>query len=333
MNGVDEMVDLTNPTLAQFIWSPFTKRAIFVFHPETQDRHTDFGSYVLSIDTSAVLDEHGMMLVDNDGTPLDGVYTSSAFVIVPYAEVDFDQDEDIDLQDYSVLRGCLSGPDILAPPPGCDQEDFSSADMDGDNDVDLADFAEFSGVFGDYPGVCCIVGSTPQDGWIDARQPIDNPEDQNPAGWDSIELTFPSGCDAGAFTSADFTVTEVCEPGECDESGPEIDFYVGDGNTGTLTLDRPIDPKTWTIITFHGGEAEDVIRLGYLPADADGSRASLASDILEVTMAVQNGGPLHQYDIDRSGQLRATDISVLIDLLNGAYPFESYWDKRLPPMP
>ena len=184
------------------------------------------------------------------------------------------------------------------------------------------------GIKGDIPA-CFIRSSTPGDGWIDARQPVDSSQ-QNPAGWDSVEIAFFPGCDVSVLSADDFTISETCYDGECDGIAPEVESFVGAGSVGTLTLSRPVDPKTWTTITYHRGSAEDVIRLGYLPADADGSLASNANDIIEVVEGVQHGGPLHQFDIDRDGNLAADDITVLIDLLNGADPFESYWYKALP---
>ena len=230
--------------------------------------------------------------------------------------------------DYVHWAVCMTGPAGTGYGPGC-----SVFDVEPDGDVDLADFAEFSIALTEDAGGCFIAGSTPGDGWIDARQPLDDTVNQNPVGWDSIELTFHGGCEASSLTVADFSLAEVCEPGECDGSGPAIASYVGTGDTGTLTLDRPIDPMAWTVITYHGRHGDEFIRLGYLPADADGSGASQANDLLEVVDAAGECGRLHQYDIDRSGTVNATDITVLIDLHNGSGPFESYLGKRLPPLP
>jgi len=58
---------------------------------------------------------------------------------------DFDVDGDVDLSDFDVLIGCLSGPGVRAP-LGC-----ARASLDGDVDVDLADFAFFQAHFGE-PG-------------------------------------------------------------------------------------------------------------------------------------------------------------------------------------
>ncbi len=60
---------------------------------------------------------------------------------------DFDKDNDVDLDDFNTFAGCMAGPDVLDPPPGCDVADFGSADLDGDSDVDLADFTRFQRAF------------------------------------------------------------------------------------------------------------------------------------------------------------------------------------------
>jgi len=56
-------------------------------------------------------------------------------------EGDLDGDSDVDLDDFSVLAACLSGPAVAAP-SGCGR-----ADLLGDGSVDLADFAYFQVLF------------------------------------------------------------------------------------------------------------------------------------------------------------------------------------------
>ena len=184
--------------------------------------------------------------------------------------------------------------------------------------------------------VCHIVSSDPQHGWIDARAPLD---DQGaPAGWSAVDITFNAECDASTLDTADFALTEVCNPGNCDEVAPAAAAFSGTGNAGTLTLERPIDPKAWTVISLVGGDQDDVICLGYLPADSDASRTSNANDIVKVVDYVNDatgGGspPWHSTNIDRSQLITANDIIELVDLLNGAGDYEVYYGVTLPPLP
>ena len=83
-----------------------------------------------------------------------------------------------------------------------------------------------------------------------------------------------------------------------------------------------------------GADGRDLAQTrGNLSLPADGRGIAGANDIVEVVEGVMHGGPLHQFDIDRDGNLAADDITVLVDLLNGAEPFESYWYTALPPLP
>lgn len=60
---------------------------------------------------------------------------------------DMDGDADVDLADLAVFVGCLAGPGVPEPPPGCAPEAFARADTDYDSDVDLADFDAFQASF------------------------------------------------------------------------------------------------------------------------------------------------------------------------------------------
>ena len=147
-----------------------------------------------------------------------------------------------------------------------------------------------------------IVESTPADGLIDARWPLD-PVTLEVKGWDSVDITFNG--DAGSLVPANFELTEVCEAGACDGVPPNVLAVDAVGPIATVTLDRPIDPKAWTILAVVGGDSTDVVRLGYLPADADSSRVSTANDIVMIVEHVNanvggNPPPYHQADIDRS---------------------------------
>lgn len=56
---------------------------------------------------------------------------------------DIDGDCQVTAADFVLIAGCLAGPDVHTPPPGCDPQHFDSSDLDEDGDVDLRDFAEF----------------------------------------------------------------------------------------------------------------------------------------------------------------------------------------------
>ncbi|MCK4340592.1 MAG: hypothetical protein KAY37_02565 [Phycisphaerae bacterium] len=66
-------------------------------------------------------------------------------------QADFDQDCDVDIDDFNTFADCLAGPDVFDPPPGCDPVLFAQTDLDGDGDVDLADFAGFQQRFTGSP--------------------------------------------------------------------------------------------------------------------------------------------------------------------------------------
>ena len=184
-----------------------------------------------------------------------------------------------------------------------------------------------------HEGSCAdlhIVSSDPGDGWIDARRPTD-PDGTGVFGWSAVDITFDG--DASGLTPADFTTSETCDAGACDGVAPSVAGVGGAGAALTVTLDRPIDPVAWTTIAMVGGDASDVVRLGYLPADADASLMANANDIIEVVDAVTSGGELYHCDIDRSGAITANDIVELVNLLNGAGGYDAYYGQALPALP
>ncbi len=60
---------------------------------------------------------------------------------------DLDFDSDVDVDDFETFVGCMAGPEVSVPPPGCDPADFPIADLAGDDDVDTADAALFQQQF------------------------------------------------------------------------------------------------------------------------------------------------------------------------------------------
>jgi len=80
-------------------------------------------------------------------TPRDG-FDYSASIVLPQMGLlvfrlgadlvgDFDEDGDVDDDDWATFQGCFSGPNNTRP-PGC-----RPCDLDGDDDVDLIDYATF----------------------------------------------------------------------------------------------------------------------------------------------------------------------------------------------
>jgi len=180
-----------------------------------------------------------------------------------------------------------------------------------------------------------ITGSNPPTGAIDACTPI-HPTTLEPRGWESVELTFNRTVDG--LTPGAFVLTETCLPGECDQIAPAVQQVAANGAAATLTFNRPLDPNAWTVVSYVDGDADDVIRLGFLPGDVDGSRTVSASDLIAVVnninAALGGGHPAaHQTDIDRSGTVIVADMIVLVNMLNGAPPFEACFGNQLPPLP
>jgi hypothetical protein len=64
---------------------------------------------------------------------------------------DFDNDGDVDLDDFSGFQYCFDGPNRPLRDPAC-----GVADLDGDNDVDLSDFSVFQACFNgpNRPSAC-----------------------------------------------------------------------------------------------------------------------------------------------------------------------------------
>jgi hypothetical protein len=169
-----------------------------------------------------------------------------------------------------------------------------------------------------------LVSSDPPDGAIDARQPADL-DGSNPAGWAVIALTFNG--DAGTLTAADF---------EIESSGgapPAIMAVNATGPTLTVQLDGPIPVGECTTLRYIAGAA--AVHLGYLPADVSGDGTSSALDILQLIDGLNGaiGLPVHQCDVDRSGQCGPNDILRTIDLLGGAAVYDPWNGAVLPACP
>ncbi|MHC4235710.1 MAG: DNRLRE domain-containing protein, partial [Planctomycetota bacterium] len=85
---------------------------------------------------------------------------------------DFDDDGDVELDDYDVFAACLAGPNVSTPPGGCTLAEYLRADMDRDRDADAADFAGFQLVFTGPPGPVTLYPT--DDALIDQYNPGGN---------------------------------------------------------------------------------------------------------------------------------------------------------------
>jgi len=166
---------------------------------------------------------------------------------------------------------------------------------------------------------------------IDARQPYPPNTPGLPQGWNSVALTFGTGCSVSGVTPGDFTVS-------CNPAGPPCPTITGVtpvGQTVTVRLSGVIPAGKWTCIT-HNSSGEQVC-IGSLPADANGDRTSAPVDILEIidNLNLVRVPPLtiNQCDIDRSNLCAPADILSEIDLLNGANGFLVWNGRNLPVCP
>lgn len=174
-----------------------------------------------------------------------------------------------------------------------------------------------------FAAMWAIIDSWPPDGAIDARQPFAL-DGSDPAGWDTVELTFVR--DTTSFAAEDFEVT-VNPSG----SAPGIAGFTADGYTVTIELDAAIPVGAWTTIT-HIDSGND-IRLGYLPGDIDADGECTTADVdalLDALNEIGDPPAIWSTDSDRSGRTTARDILRLIDLLNGAGKYDAFLGSTLP---
>lgn len=180
-------------------------------------------------------------------------------------------------------------------------------------------------------GVACtsIAFSDPRNCVVDARQPS-NIDGTNPTGFWQIMLGFdPRDCRAALLPPSGFLIEEV-------PAGTIPGFaVVTAGNTATLVLGSPIEPRKWTC--FSHSAADGKVCLGYLPGDVSGDlTANPAIDLGALIDCMNDPGtcPAYRANVDRVGSdPGALDITRLIDLFNGAGAYDSATGSSLPPCP
>jgi hypothetical protein len=183
----------------------------------------------------------------------------------------------------------------------------------------------------------CAGSSDPPNCAIDARQPsgpayLDplHPElgCSNPAGWDTIQMTVT--WNTAGIGADDFNVTVTP-----DGTQPPIRDVTVVGQTVTIHLDSIIPTGKWTCVEHTA--CQEMVCIGYLPADVNCDRTAGPVDILGVidnlNGQVQPAYPIWQCDVDRSGVCGPADILRVIDLLNGADCLDTWLGRTLPECP
>jgi hypothetical protein len=169
-----------------------------------------------------------------------------------------------------------------------------------------------------------VVGSIPESGAIDARQPTPPEQPDTLQGFDAVTLEFDSSVDG--LTVADFSVIATSHP------WPELIDVAVDGATAALQFDRPIQPGAWT--TVQHLPSNNTVTFGALPGDVSADAASGPLDILALVDALNGVQDLAEWstDIDRSTVTAPADVLRLIDLLNGAGTWQPWNGQTLPPL-
>ncbi|MGB0717203.1 MAG: hypothetical protein ACPGXK_15095, partial [Phycisphaerae bacterium] len=170
----------------------------------------------------------------------------------------------------------------------------------------------------------CILFSDPPHEAVDARQPSE-PAGTMTAGWRSVDLSTLESCPALAGVSPSSFITE-----STNATAPPVVGIFAFFDTVILSLAEAIPPGSWTTITLTDGPAS--VRLGFLPGDTNGDRTSDGNDIRQLIDWLDGPAPPtpEKYDMNRNGQLEPEDLLRLIDLLNGADAYESWFSRELP---
>ncbi len=103
----------------------------------------------------------------------------------------------------------------------------------------------------------------------------------------------------------------------------------------TLDLQFPLTPGAETVISYtnSGGCAESAGRFQFLPGDVNGHNGVSASEdagnFANWCLSGQPGIVMERCDMDRSGVLSSSDLIRLIDLMNGAGPFDPWLGRTV----
>lgn len=164
-----------------------------------------------------------------------------------------------------------------------------------------------------------IVGASPPNGTIDARQP--SPPGGGPLqgiGSAAEPIVIQLSSDVTGAAAECFSLCET-DTGGMAPNGIATAMHTG-GGSYSIVLDRPITPGAVTTISYEG--ASGFVSFGSHPANANADSLAAPTDILFVINMLNGvGSPpygMYSQDIDHSGGFNPADILRTIDLLNGA---------------
>lgn len=215
-----------------------------------------------------------------------------------------------------------------------DFEQCADVPESGDQDYNVLLYigATTPGQGKECPANLTIVGSTPVDGVVDARQPNDPSADLPRQGIGSA--TEPVTIDLGAGGAGNANCFALCETASDPLLGPNSITSVTDNGDGTysLTLDHAITAGAVTTIQYTG-DGSFVSFIAH-PSNTNGDTAASPVDVLEIINNLNNVTPpvypTYSEDIDHTGAFNPADLLRTIDLLNGAGVFQ-VWNGTLRP--
>jgi len=210
--------------------------------------------------------------------------------------------------------------------------------------LSIENFGDGGTICGGAPGCGdgTITGSDPADGTRDSRQPhpVNDCSLAARQGIGSedepIEITLSESGAGGVLC------WQLCETGieavDTGESCPSLSANfvksVTETSTGVyeLVLDRPISAGEWTTISYLGDDS--YVTYASLPADAEADGQSASDDYTAIINYLNEVATppygVYSTDMDHSEAFNSSDALRLLDLLNGAGKFTSWYGATLP---
>jgi hypothetical protein len=220
--------------------------------------------------------------------------------------------------------------------PGCEIAECCEAVCTDDPFCCFQEWDEICAAAADIP--CppeCPVGTVdwvdPPDGAVYAGYPL-SPWGGGLMGPAEIQLIGPAGAERRCFS--------LCETDQGIVPNSIVSLIEnpiagGLSSSYTLTLTRPITAGAATTITYtDNNTATQTATFIAHPGNVNGDALSSGADVMSMIDCCLNGDcapwGLHSCDIDGSGAVHPPDLIGLIDLLNGAGPFDAWSGTSLP---